>query len=235
MRKVLFHGLVALFLCGTLSTTFAQDSSAFEEDGWKRRFASPTYGAALAPLTVKYGTDEEDEIMVPGVELRIFNGINVGKRGNFYTGYEVGVSFHFLGESDSYEGATSSAKDYSLKEFFSGMVFLMSKYGYRFGLGTKAGGLTVGPVIGIGIGMGGGSVDIYDINNETSSGADTEMIFGPMLEAAVEGSLRTGQNFRFVGIVGVNVSPGMEWDDSEVSGEMVPVRPDIRFGFVQNY
>jgi hypothetical protein len=216
---------------------FAEDS-AYEEEGWKKRFASPTYGVALAPMTIEYGDGEEDEILLPGIELRIFNGMNVEKRGGFYTGYEVGVVFHFLEESDEFDTGTDRL---TLKDINSGLIFLMSKYGYRIDLGTRTGGLSVGPVVGIGICMGGGSVDVYHESDGETYGTDTDMIFGPMLEGALEAALRLGQNFRLIGIVGVNVSPaGLSWDGDDsgsanLDGEMVPVRPDLRLGFALNY
>jgi len=220
---------------GMVTAAFSQDAAVAEE-GWKRGFASPTYGVSIAPLTLTYndggGKEQEDMVYVPGVELRIFNGTNIAKRGGFYTGYEVGVSFYFLDSSDSYDlGGTN----YHISGLNCGIVFLMSKYGYRLDLGGRTGGFSIGPMIGIGLGMGGGSVDIVDESIGDSTGGDTDMIFGPMLEGALEGAFRFGQNFRVMAVLGVNVSPMLEWDAATISGEMIPVRPDLRIGFALNY
>ena len=63
------------------------------------------------------------------------------------------------------------------------------------------------------------------------------MIFGPMLEFGLEGAFRFGQNFRLLGVLGINVSPGFMWDDPNTyfEGEAIPVRPDLRLGFALNY
>ena len=98
-KKVPFVVLLIFFLASGIGSVFGQTGD-YEDEGWKKRFSSPTYGVALTPLELKYentGNDYTTEtIWVPGVDLRIYNGINVAKRGGFYTGYEVGVQFLFL-------------------------------------------------------------------------------------------------------------------------------------------
>lgn len=234
MRKAILAGVVLVLVCGV---AFAQ-SSDYEEEGWKKRFASPTYGVSLATLTIDYldnGEVQEDDILVPGIDIRIFNGINVAKRGGFYTGYEVGTIIYLLGESDSYDiGGTG----YQIRDLVSGSIFIMSKYGYRIDLGTEAGGFSVGFGLGIGAKMGGGSVDVYNEDTEETESAGSEA-FGPMLEAALEAAFRLGQNFRILGQLGGYVSPAsLEWDSDAttvIGGEFAPVRPDLRFGFALNY
>jgi len=233
MRKTVIVLLSVVMAGGIVAAAFSQDAAVAEE-GWKRGFASPTYGVSIAPLTLSYNDgseDQEDTVYVPGVEVRIFNGTNIAKRGGFYTGYEVGVAFYFLDSSDSYD---ISGTGYHISGLNCGIVFLMSKYGYRLDLGGRTGGFSIGPMIGIGLGMGGGSVDIVNESTDVSTGGDPDMIFGPMLEGALEGAFRFGQNFRVMVVLGANVSPLLEWD-ATISGEMIPVRPDLRIGFALNY
>lgn len=231
MRRVMCVMVVLVLFGGVAAMAFGQDG-AFEEEGWKKRFASPTYGVVLAPTDLDIGNGNEDSILIPGVEMRIFNGMNVAKRGGFYTGYEVGVNLFFYSEGESYN---ISGTNYKIQDLFVGTIFLLSKYGYRIDLGTAAGGLSVGPQVGIGAQMGGGNVDIYDDVSDDTTGADTDMIFGPRLELSLEAAFRFGKNFRILGLIGANVGPGMTWSDTNISGEMIPVQPDIRLGFALNY
>ncbi len=231
-------------LSGVLSAVNAQDS-AYDVEGWKKRFASPTYGLIFAPTEIEVvteGDDIEETIFIPGFELRIFNGINVAKRGGFYTGYEVGATFLFYSGGDEYSinpswvgGGGQDPYSVSIYEIFCGTIFLMSKYGYRIDLGTAAGGLSFGPEVGIGALMGGGSVDIYNDAEDDTSGADTELMFGPRIELGIEAAFRFGKNFRLLSVVGLNVGPGLEWESAAIDGEMMPVQPDIRLGFALNY
>jgi hypothetical protein len=228
-----------------LPRVYAQ-SGDYEVDGWKMRFASPTYGVSLATLVLTYPENDqydeaEETLVVPGFEVRIYNGINVAPRGGFYTGYEVGATFYTLGESYSYsvfQGGTTY-QDYHISDLFCGMIFVMSKYGYRVDLGTDEGGMSIGPQIGIGVAMGGGSVEIVNDETGESFSGDTDMIFGPMLEADIEAAFRFGRNFRVVGAIGASVSPMLEWDNESdtdaIEGEFLPVRPTIRLGFALNY
>ncbi len=243
MRRVVFLLLVVALLGGIVAAVFGQDG-AFEEEGWKKRFASPTYGVILAPTDIEIptaGAAQEESLLVPGVEIRIFNGMNVAKRGGFYTGYEVGVQFLLYSGGDDYYLETSwdevtfgTTGNYRIENIFCGTIFLLSKYGYRIDLGTAAGGLSIGPQVGIGAQMGGGNVDIYNETEDVTESADTEMLFGPRIELSVEAAFRFGKNFRLMGLVGANVGPGFEWEGT-IDGEMIPVQPDIRLGFALNY
>ena len=219
------------------AAAFAQDS-AYEVEGWKKRFASPSYGVAFAPVTIEFtdgGEDSEETLVVPGVDIRIFNGINVAKRGGFYVGHEVGTSLFFLGESDSY---STDLGPYTVEDVFCGTIFLMSKYGYRLDLGSRALGFSAGAELGIGAQMGGGDVTLVPENDpDNDVSPDTEgMPFGPALEASIEGAFRLGQNFRLFLKAGGLVGPALlDWDHEALSGEMQPVRPSIRAGFALNY
>ena len=245
MRKTVLFTTAILFIIGIGSSVFAEDS-AYDVEGWKKRFASPTYGVTATPITLEYsnseGEDETEEIVVPGFDFRIFNGMNVNKRGGFYTGYEVGATFYVMGKGDdTYEVDNPEfTKGARIEDFMCGMVFLLSKYGYRLDLGTKSGGFSIGVSAGIGAVMGGGGLTIKDVDNGSddtwaSESPDSDALFGPMIEAGIEGAFRFGQNFRLVGVLGAAASPPMEWDSNVIEGEMSPVRPHLRLGFSQNY
>ncbi|MFP4492043.1 MAG: hypothetical protein ACLFNZ_11250 [Spirochaetaceae bacterium] len=250
MRKVVCVLALALMLLGAAAAVFGEEETPrtgdYEVEGWKKRFASPTYGVAIAPMYIEY-TDknnevQSDDVIVPGVQLRILQGMNVSKRGGFYTAYELGMMLYYLDNSDIYQikNIDFTPHGAKLEDLTFAMMFVMSKYGYRIDLGTEAGGLSLGPVIGLGFMGGGGDVTIKDIGEDhDGEGDDTESggsegVFGPLLELGLEGTFRFGQNFRIVGVAGINASPAMEWD-GEIKGEMSPVRPDLRVGFIMNY
>lgn len=49
---------------------------------WKQDLASPTYGIALTALEIE-GADGgySETVWLPGIDLRLFRGVNVSKRG----------------------------------------------------------------------------------------------------------------------------------------------------------
>ncbi|MFO7849701.1 MAG: hypothetical protein R6V67_07050, partial [Spirochaetia bacterium] len=110
MGKVMCVLVLALMFFGPAAASFGEEEAPrtgdYEVEGWKKRFASPSYGIAVAPIYIEYTNDEEkvqsDSVIAPGVQLRILQGIHVSKRGGFYTGYELGFMVYFLGESDTY-------------------------------------------------------------------------------------------------------------------------------------
>ena len=65
---------------------------------WKRNFAAPTYGVAIFNARVEWNGLEatqssfnRGDFIVPAVDIRIFRGVGVSRRGGFYTGVEVGT------------------------------------------------------------------------------------------------------------------------------------------------
>jgi hypothetical protein len=227
---------VLMVLAGPLA---AQEESAYDVEGWKRRVASPTYGIAVGFLVPSDDSGELDPVPMPGLELRIFNGMNVAKRGGFYTGYEVGT-FFFGTKSDT---LTLNAGGQVYLEGMAATVFLLSKYGYRLDLGLKAAGLSVGAELGIGGQMNIGGIDVYNADTDQSVSADSQIPFSVMLDAAAEGAFRFGQNFRIFARVGASLLPPMfdgSWNDPASVGEyfsitMTPVIISARLGFALNY
>jgi hypothetical protein len=229
--------VMAVFvLLAVLTGTLAAQDNAFDVEGWKKRVASPTYGLAVGFLVPSDDSGDLEPIPMPGIELRIFNGINVAKRGGFFTGYEVGTIF-FIAESDTI-ALTGGGEVY-----FSGLastVFLLSKYGYRLDLGVEAAGLSVGAELGIGAQMSIGGIDIYDVNGTSEGSASTQFPFSVMLDAAAEGAFRFGQNFRIFARIGASVIPPQFDYEGSVPGEsfgfeMSPGIINARLGFALNY
>jgi hypothetical protein len=236
---------VLLLLAGPLA---AQEESAYDVEGWKKRVASPTYGVVVSFLEAEDGDGSvEDPFLFPGIELRIFNGMNVAKRGGFYTGYEVGTIFFVRPETDP---LTLSDGGRLVLSGMADTVFLLSKYGYRIDLGIKAAGLSVGAELGIGAQMSLGGIDIVDADNpDNIEYVEPGFPFSMMLDAAAEGAFRFGQNFRLFARAGISLIPplidfGGEFALDATSGtggteyfslEMLPVIASARLGFALNY
>jgi hypothetical protein len=244
--KNIIKGILILLSGIFLSAPLLAQDGAFEEEGWKKRVASPTYGAVFGLLNF---TDDEGNdlgsLTIPGIEFRIFNGTNVGKRGGFFVGYEVGTIIFLASDTETfparYGGTDTEAK---ISELFVGTLFLMSKYGYRADLGIKAAGLSLGAELGMGIQMSMGGADLY---YEDSGGTGYEpwvevsFPFSLLLEAAGEATFRLGQNFRLFARAGAMVMPSFfDIDEgstglSNLDGEFLPIYPNLRVGFSLNY
>ena len=161
MRKLTFTAVLLLFAFALAAPIMAQDS-AYDVEGWKKRVASPTYGLVVGFLTIKdWDGNEFDTLAIPGIELRIFNGTNVAKRGGFFVGYEVGTIFFVKDDFDTYTlPGGAGIVDFTPNEFFAGTLFLLSKYGYRLDLGIEAAGLSLGVEAGMGLQVSMGGIDI---------------------------------------------------------------------------
>ncbi|MCK5201475.1 MAG: hypothetical protein KAR21_24145, partial [Spirochaetales bacterium] len=134
MKKMI---LVILITFIGISFTFAAEG-AWE---WKDNFASTTYGVAMMPVQFEgLDTGSSNTILMSGIDIRLFNGKNITKRGGFYTGTEVGLIMFFSGDEgfeDTYNGTTSGSETYNVinSDSFIGTVFVLAKYGYRLDLG----------------------------------------------------------------------------------------------------
>ena len=244
MRKLTFAAVLLLFAFALAAPVLAQDSD-YDVEGWKKRVASPTYGLVVGFLTMSdWDGNEIDQVAIPGIELRIFNGTNVAKRGGFFVGYEVGTIFFVKDDFDTYS-FDSGTIELTPNEFFAGTLFLLSKYGYRLDLGIEAAGLSLGVEAGMGLQLSMGGIDISDGTNE-----EWIQIYAPfslVLDAAAEAAFRLGQNFRLFGRLGVMVMPGLvEWGTDDINypsaepsngftGEMSPANVNFRLGFALNY
>jgi len=243
--------------------TFINLNFIFSAEGtweWKENIASTTYGIALLPVNISnYDTGFNEDIFVPGIDIRVFNGKNVGKRGGFYTGVETGAIIFLPVENeltDLYAGTSYPVNP----EAFVATVFVMAKYGYRLDLGVKLFGVSLGWEMGIGARIASGSFDLKtEINGyegSTGMGYDSSAM-AMILDTAVEASVRIGPNFRFVTKLGGMLTPplieldaaggsmvdpetvGAETDANNImetyEAESAPVIITARVGFIVSY
>jgi hypothetical protein len=212
MRKISII-VLALLVLGA-SAGFAQDKeSLFGE--WKGKVAAPTYGFAALPISV-VGADggAEEELWVPGLDLRIFMGTNVTKRAGFFYGLEVGTLVFFTPEEGTTINDSWNDVDYSVDMNYSaGMVFALAKYGYRIDLGISAMGVSLGAELGMGARIANGYLGLEMIDYGASNayaerGWDAEGgTMDLILDGALEAALRLGRNFRLFARVGALVTP----------------------------
>ncbi len=254
MKKII---LVILITFVGLSFTAAEEGS-WE---WKGNVASTTYGVALMPVTIEnYTTGFEETIFVPGLDIRLFNGKNVGKRGGFYTGVETGAIIFFAPDETFTDSYLGTSYDFA-PEAFLATVFVLAKYGYRLDLGVKLFGISLGWEMGIGAKIASGMFELKTEINGHEGSADVGYEASPMsmaLDTAAEASVRIGPNFRFVTKVGAMLSVplvmmdsdsetsigdpatvGGEGDADSIMGsydaESFPVVPNARVGFIVSY
>lgn len=258
MKKMILVILIAFI---GINFTFAEEGAWV----WKDNFASTTYGVALMPVEFNNNdTDVSNTIIMPGIDIRLFNGKNVTKRGGFYTGTEIGLIMFFGGDAefeDTYYGTTAGSVTYNIvnSDSFIGTVFVLAKYGYRLDLGVKLFGVSLGWEMGIGARIASGNFD-YKANIgghevSISDGYETTAM-SMILDTAVEASVRLGTNLRFVGKVGMLLTPPfvdiststapasdlntVEYDEAEeIIGrydvEGFPVITTVRVGFIVSY
>jgi hypothetical protein len=212
--------IIALIFVSVTAPVFSQEPIAIE--GWKQKTASPTYGLAFMPMSISgEGEGFCGEFWIPGIDLRIFNGTNVSKRGGFYTGVEAGMLFFFpmdeesMSFSDTIDGTdeTPAAQVYPYTvsmDYMAAQVFLLAKYGYRIDLGFKFLGISLGAELGIGASIGAGHMSfqstIDGVYGDAGFGT-TSTFLSVVLDAAVEAAVRLGQNLRFIARFGAMLTP----------------------------
>lgn len=211
--------LIALFLIGlSFNQLFAQTDKEVEQakswlGQWKRNFASPTVGVTLfrANLDGRYlmnVPDSEIDFPLTAAEIRIFKGVNVSKRGGFYTGVETGL--FFMQNVNELTFPESNLGEMHLN-YQAGLVFLMAKFGLRMDIGIALFGVSLGGEIGIGGTMFSGG---FDFSTTSTSGEEimegygnAAANMGVIADASVEGAIRLGKNFRLVAKAGVVAAP----------------------------
>jgi len=206
MKKIL---LLAVFFSIAGGFIFAGDTGA---SVWKPGVASNTYGIVLLPITITDAKGNSQTVYLPGVDIRLFTGKNVTKRGGFYTGVETGALVFPLSLDDQLSSMTSSSDtQVSLStDQFIASVFLLAKYGYRLDLGFKFFGISLGAEAGIGARIASGFFTLYGndgtVEDSLDMGYDASYM-SMMLDAAVEAAIRIGPNFRLVGKLGGMLTP----------------------------
>lgn len=176
--------------------------------------------------------DEAREFIVPAVDLRIFRGVNVSKRGGFYTGIETGVLiFAAPGEVNMFYdepyywpdvGFYTTGLDFGAK-MEGGLVFLMAKYGLRMDVGIALIGASFGLEAGAEASLFSGCYRFFtggpkDTTVDVSSGSSAA-IMGLIVDINAEGALRFGKNFRLFAKAGIMIAPidlpDNRWDEYE--------------------
>lgn len=244
MKKTI---VILILLTLALAGVFAEDKGAFD---WKPAIASTTYGLVFMPVTISGENGEYQQVFLPGLDVRVFNGKNITKRGGFYTGIETGALIFPLSLDDQLSSMKSNtATDLTLTtDQFLASVFLMAKYGYRLDLGFKLFGISLGAEAGIGARIASGFFTLYGSDGGTSEQIDIgyeASYMSMILDAAVEAAVRLGPNFRLVGKIGGMITPPyLSSDGSDYTGltlmqnfdiESDPFLFSARFGFIMSY
>ncbi|HKK65170.1 MAG TPA: hypothetical protein VJ967_04880 [Clostridia bacterium] len=235
MRRIVLLLLGVCFLGGTAGLVFGQSADT-EGESWMKRIASPSYGLTLGFYELKFGPEDQESetLLMPGIDLRHFNGVNVPRSGGFYYGYEIGLLANFyLGEAESLFDVSGTMVPGTVESMMAATGFLMLKHGYRFSLGTGDYGPVFGFELGAGIAAGGADIEINNPDGENIAVPADEPV-GPILELGLEGGLPLGKDLRFVTRLGITVVP-MSPLITENRGEMGPVRIGLRGGLHWNH
>jgi len=234
MKKPMFLMFVVMILAVPV-IGFSQTEKELEQakswlGQWKRNFASPTYGVTLFKGRLEGGwynwenaiPDEDRNFPATAMEFRIFRGVNVSKRGGFYTGVETGVLFFSPFADVKWDEPTIGEMHL---EYTGGLVFLMAKYGLRLDIGLAIFGVSLGAELGMGGTLFAGGFEFYTGSREdrfASYGWGTSMAnMGLIMDTALEGALRLGKNFRLVtklGFMGapISVPESRGWEEYSV-------------------
>ena len=235
MRRIILLVLGVCFLGGTVGLVFGQSPDT-EEESWMKRIASPSYGLTLGFYELKFGVEDQESetLLMPGIDLRHFNGVNVPRSGGFYYGYEIGLLANFyLGEAESLFDVSGTMVPGTVESMMAATGFLMVKHGYRFSLGTGDYSPVFGFELGAGIAAGGAEIQISNPDGDNIAVLLDEPV-GPIFELGLEGGLPLGKDFRFVTRLGITVVP-MSPLVTKNRGEMGPVRIGLRGGLTWNH
>src|SRR6056297_3766260 len=241
MRRIVLLLLGVCFLGGTAGLVFGQSADT-EEESWMKRIASPSYGLTLGFYELKFGPEDQESetLLMPGIDLRHFNGVNVPRSGGFYYGYEIGLLANFyLGEAESLFDVSGTMVPGTVESMMAASGFLMLKHGYRFSLGSGDYSPVFGFELGAGIAAGGGDLIITNDADEDENNlavlADEPV--GPIFELGLEGALPLGKELRLVTRLGITAVPIPPLEDAgEYSyGEMSPIRIGLRGGLHWNH
>jgi hypothetical protein len=231
-KTIRIFGLLC-FMLGLVAVSFAEDAG---DESWHKKIASPSYGLNIGFFTLDYedelGESQTKTLVMPGIELRHFNGINVPRDGGFYYGYELGIGVNFyIGEHRFNDNGIA----HTVEDIMAASGLAMVKHGYRFGPGKGNNRPSFGLELGMGITAGGGSVTITRDEDEWGENiaATLDEPIGPVFELGFEGALHRGDDHRFVVRLGIMGGPPPL--ATENFGEMAAVRISLRGGFTMNH
>jgi len=210
-----------------------------DKEVWLKRVASPTYGLSFGFFNLNYQdrNDEEQEetLLMPGIDLRHFNGTNVSKGGGFYYGYELGFGINFNTGGQTYD-ALPGNNTYQLESLTAYRLFLMFKHGYRFNLNSDPDGFSLGLELGLGIMGGGGDITLKNISEDWNDSYD-EGGASPIFELSLEGASSIKENVRLSTRLGITAgmpsidASSQDLGDIGIEGEMLPIMINLRLGF----
>lgn len=210
-----------------------------DKEDWLKRVASPTYGLSLGFFNLNYqdrnDKEQEETLLMPGIDLRHFNGTNVSKGGGFYYGYELGLGLNFNTGGQTYD-ALPGNDTYQLESLIAYRLFLMFKHGYRFNLNSDPDGFSLGLELGLGVMGGGGDITLKHTSedwNASYGGGGASPIF----ELAFEGASSIKENVRLSTRLGLTAGmPSIDASSDDlgnigIEGEMLPIMINLRLGF----
>lgn len=242
MKKIITTTVsLSLFFSFIVLTSGLNAQEEKKERDWPKHVSSPSYGMSLAFLNIEYQDRSDEEqtegLLMPGIDLRHFNGVNVSEGGGFYYGYEVGLGLNFNGGGQTY--AVSTGEDeYQLENVLAYRFFLMGKHGYRFNLTDDPDGFSLGLELGLGIAGGGADVSFKDLQSEyDSSYSGGSAAASPIVEIGLEGAFQIKENSRFTARLGLTIGSSLletgygEVAPSPIRANIPPPILNLRFGF----
>lgn len=206
---------------------------------WDRRVASPTYGLSLLFFELRYHdrfkNQQEENIPMPGLDFRHFNGVNVSPGGGFYYGYEIGLGLNFNSSERTYD-VGDSTDTYQLDELIAFRLSFMLKHGYRFNISPEPDGFSLGLELGLGVMGGGGEIKFRHVKTNdsySSGGAGVAPVFELGFEAGTPIRERVRLSTRLAFAIGPPLLevPYGDLSGIEMWGQTTPAFISLRVGF----
>ena len=243
MKRIGFLLLASALLIASAVAAFGGEA----DEEWRRYVASPSYGLSLTMLDLEYqieGKDDKelDTYVMPGIDLRHFNGVNVTPAGGFFYGYEIAIGIMLRGQGAEYDTFPDDDEEgpYRLENAMAVGLRLLLKHGYRFPVATE-GRVDLGVELGLGVSAGLGGIRIQDLSEGGGSISHFSESIGPAFEVGFEGGYRATDHFRYVARLGVQGGAPMLVASEEnlefigISATTIPVMFTLRFGFTRDH